>query len=579
VKAWQTDYSTYETALSGVPGVSVSWAENTARAFTGVTNENGELVIPAANAPVGSHTLQIDKKGQFDLPDIVRLAPGYTVNVTQGGASPSVPDTAAKEVYIKVTGPSGTLFARGGFAWYRGVTPLDMLRRTGLECLTDNAGEYVKSIGGVAEFDYGANSGWLYKVNGIETIKESAATYKLNAGDELEWFYTRDYTQEAGSSAWSSAPAAGEDASAAVSLQPKAEVVNGTAAVKLSDEDVKKAVAEALRDKADEIVIAPKAEGEASEISVTLSAASLRSVADETNVKLTLKTALGDMSLSNKGLAALAQEAAGALTLSIAREADLVSVSVALDGKAAAHVAGGIKLRVPLSEKPSAGTVALLVREDGSEEVILLSAVDAGAVLAILDGSARVRIADQSRAFDDVRAGAWFKEDADFVSARGLFQGTGENAFSGDAPMTRAMLASVLYRLAGSPSAEGDAFSDVSATAWYREAAKWAVSSGVIRGMDGGFAGNSNITREQLAVMALRFAQSLDLDMGEPADLARFTDRSAVSAWADEAVQWAVGTGLLTGDDAGRLNAGEPAARAEVAAIVRRFVENWLEAS
>ncbi|MDR2295253.1 MAG: S-layer homology domain-containing protein, partial [Clostridiales Family XIII bacterium] len=544
----------------------------------GLTDENGALTVPAANAPVGGHTLQIDKKGKMDLPDLVRLAPGYTVNVTREGASAQTPGGVSDEVYITVTGPSGSLFARGGFPWYGGITPLALLGKTGLRYETDAAGAYVKAIGGIAEFDYGPNSGWLYRVNGVETIRESAAKYRLNAGDTLEWFYTRDYTQEAGSAAWSAAPAA-ENAAIAVTLRPETEAVNGAAEARIADEDVKKVVAEALKSKADEIAITPKITGEASRISATLSVASLRGIANDADVKLTLKTALGDMSLSAGGLDALAALDAGEsapFTLSIEREADRVSALIVLDGKTSDRVEGGVKLRVPLPEQPTAGTVALRVREDGTEEIVLLSIAEAGALVAILDGSATIRTEDRRRAFDDVGDDAWFKGDADFVSARGLFLGTGGNAFSGDAPMTRAMLTAVFHRLAGSPAAAGNAFSDIADTAWYREAAKWAAANGIIRGMDGGFAGDRDITREQLAVTAMRFAQTLDINMGDPAELAGFTDRSAISAWADEAMRWAVGVGLLEGDAGKRLNAGAPAARAEVAAVVRRFVENWV---
>jgi hypothetical protein len=576
IKAWETDWSTYQTALRPVPGVHVSWAENTAFAFTDVTDADGTLVIPAAKASVGKHTLQISKTDASGLPDIVRLAPGYTVEVTQTGASSQTPETAADEVYIKVTGPSGTLFARNGFPWYRGVTPFALLQSTGLSYETDATGAYVKSIAGVAEFDYGPNSGWLYKVNGIETIKESAAAYKLNAGDELEWFYTRDYTKESGSSAWSTAPAA-EEGAATVALRPEAEAVNGAVAVKLNDEDVKKAVSEAQRDKADEIAITPKITGEASKVSVELSAASARSIANDTTADLALKTALGDLRVAHEGLAALTKgEDAGPLTLSIDRSAGLVSAIVAVDGKPVQNVEGGLKLRVPSAEKPSAGTVAVLVREDGAEEVVLLSSATAGGTVVILDGSATIRIEDRSRAFDDVREGAWYKEDADFVSARALFRGTGENAFSGDLPMTRAMLVTVFHRLAGAPAAAGNAFSDVPAAAWYREAAQWAADKGIVLGTDEGFAGGREITREQIATMAMRFAASVGADLGDPAELSRFTDSSAISAWAKESVEWAVGTGLLQGDG-NRLNPGGSATRAEVAAILRRFVEHWVE--
>jgi hypothetical protein len=576
VKTWPTYGQSSEP--SPAENVSVSWAKNTVFAYTGLTDKNGALVIPADKAPTGRHTLQIDKTGKFGLPDIVRLAPGYAVNVTKESASPQAPETKSDEVYIKVTGPSGTLFVRKGFSWYRGVTPLALLRETGLSHETDAAGAYVSSIGGVKEFDYGPNSGWLYKVNGVETIKESAAAYKLNAGDELEWFYTSDYTKESGSSAWSSAPA-GEGAATAA-LQPEAEAKNGAAEIKLSDEDVKKVVSEALRDGASEIVIAPKITGEANKVSVELSAAAARGIANDTTAGLALKTSLGDMSISHAGLAALTEEGSGQLTLSIERNAGLISAIVALDGKAVRSVEGGVKLRVPLADAegaPSAGTVAILVREDGSEEVILLSKVTADGIIAVLDGSATIRTEDRSRAFDDVRESAWYKDDAAFVSARALFRGTGENEFSGDIPMTRAMLAAVFHRLAGSPASEGSAFPDVPDAAWYREAAKWASDNGIVRGAEGNFAGNSEITREQLAAMAMRFAASVDADMGRPEELSGFTDDTEVSAWAEESVKWAVGADLLKGDG-GLLKPGGLATRAEVAAIMRRFIENWTEA-
>jgi uncharacterized cupredoxin-like copper-binding protein len=566
-------------ASSPAKDVSVFWAEHTVSAFTGVTDGSGTLVVPASKAPLGRHTLRISKTREDGLPLIVRLAPGYTVELTREGASSSVPEGATQEIYVKVTGPEGTLFARKGFPWFSNATPLSMLSLTKLPYETDAARAYVKSIGGIEEFDYGANSGWLYKVNGIETIRESSAEYKLNAGDELEWFYTRDYTKESGSSAWTAAPAAEEDGAKAAVLRPEAEAAAGAAAITLRDEDVKKVVAEALRGNAKEIVIEPKIKGEAGKVSVALSAASARGIANDAKARLTLKTALGDVSVRSEGLAALAEEVSAALTLSIEREADIVSAEVSVDGKAAARVAGGVKLRLPVPEKPGSGTVALRLRDDGSEEIILLSAALDGDLVAVLDGSARVRAADRSRAFADVGENTWFKDDADFVSARELFRGTGEDEFSGALPMTRAMLVSVFHRLAGSPAAEGSAFPDVSEAAWYREAAAWAAAAGVMRGMDGGFAGNLEITREQLAAAAMRFAESVGADMGEPAALTGFTDHSAVSAWAEEAAAWAVGAGLLKGDESRRLNAGDAAARAEVAAVMRRFVEGLIRAS
>ena len=134
------------------------------------------------------------------------------------------------------------------------------------------------------------------------------------------------------------------------------------------------------------------------------------------------------------------------------------------------------------------------------------------------------------------------------------------------------MLATVLYRMAGEPAVTGSAsFTDVAAGQWYTDGITWASQQGVVQGVgDSKFDPNGAITREQLAVMLYRYADGETVS----ADMSRFQDRTSISDWALEAMNWAVAQGILSGSDQGLLNPGSVASRAEVATMLMRFIEN-----
>jgi hypothetical protein len=113
----------------------------------------------------------------------------------------SADELATEYVYTTVIGPAGALYSRQPMTWVSGMTPLSALYNTGLAVV--NSGGYVSSVAGIAEFDYGATSGWLFEVNGDESILQASNLYTLSADDELVWFYTCDYTEEEGSGTWS----------------------------------------------------------------------------------------------------------------------------------------------------------------------------------------------------------------------------------------------------------------------------------------------------------------------------------------------------------------------------------------
>lgn len=170
--------------------------------------------------------------------------------------------------------------------------------------------------------------------------------------------------------------------------------------------------------------------------------------------------------------------------------------------------------------------------------------------------------------FADVPQDNWFADAVKYVSENKLMNGTSTTAFSPNENMSRAMLATVLYRMSGETAEADSSFGDVSSSAYYAAAVNWASSKGIVNGTDRGmFSSDLSITREQLAAMLYRYA-------GEPsvsADLSAYTDAVSISPYAEKAVEWCVAKGILSGKSATRLAPQDTATRAECAAILQRF--------
>ena len=183
-----------------------------------------------------------------------------------------------------------------------------------------------------------------------------------------------------------------------------------------------------------------------------------------------------------------------------------------------------------------------------------------------------------SARFGDVSPyGSWDHGGIDYVLSHGFFNGTGETTFSPNSVMTRAMLVTVLWRGCASPTGYENPFSDVSAGAWYAEAAAWGHASGIVKGLgEGRFGPDGLVTREQMATILYRLAGLAGYDTGKRTDLSGFPDRGQVSDWAAEAMSWAVAEGLITGSAVGNttyLRPGCGSTRAQAATVLMRFSE------
>ena len=177
--------------------------------------------------------------------------------------------------------------------------------------------------------------------------------------------------------------------------------------------------------------------------------------------------------------------------------------------------------------------------------------------------------------FDDVKSSHWYQEAVDYVAENGIMGGVSANTFAPNAPATRAMLVTVLHRLAGTPDAEqAHGFTDLANGAWYAGAVAWAAENGIVDGVgDALFAPNAHITREQLAAILYRYAIHCGLDITAAADLNAYTDGAQVSPWAQDAMRWAIASGLISGRSASALAPQSGATRAEIAQLLMNFAK------
>lgn len=183
--------------------------------------------------------------------------------------------------------------------------------------------------------------------------------------------------------------------------------------------------------------------------------------------------------------------------------------------------------------------------------------------------------------FTDVPEGAWYEDAAAYVYKHGLMPGTSATTFAPDVTTSRAMIATILWRMAGSPVVNyAMNYTDVAQGQWCSEAIRWATSEGVVTGYGNGLFGtNDPITREQLATMLWRYAQTegYDVSIGEDTNILSYTDVTDLSEYAIPAMQWAVGAGIINGTgDGSTLTPQGQATRAQAAVMLQRFCEKYV---
>ena len=185
-----------------------------------------------------------------------------------------------------------------------------------------------------------------------------------------------------------------------------------------------------------------------------------------------------------------------------------------------------------------------------------------------------VFVEEVSQPFSDVSPKAWYGPAVLDLYQKKLLQGVAPHRFAPDSPALREEVVALLYRMAGSPAVSGaSGFADVPAGAWYAAPLRWAEEKGIAQGTgEGTFAPGRPVTRQELAVFLYRYAQAQGEDVSRQASLAGYRDSAAVAPWAREAVQWAVGEGILQGTQANTLDPEGTATRAQLAVMADRFL-------
>ena len=178
--------------------------------------------------------------------------------------------------------------------------------------------------------------------------------------------------------------------------------------------------------------------------------------------------------------------------------------------------------------------------------------------------------------FQDVHTSDWYYDDVRYVTEHGLMNGVSQTRFAPEETLTRGMIVTILHRMEGEPkAASSGTFTDVPNGQWDTEAVEWAAANGIVNGYGNGkFGPTDPVTREQLAAILYRYTKykGLDVSVGEDTNILSYTDALTVSEYAIPALQWACGEGLINGAN-GKLMPADHATRAQVAAIIHRYLE------
>ena len=346
---------------------------------------------------------------------------------------------------------------------------------------------------------------------------------------------------------------------------------------------------------------------------VTLSTDTIASICKTEADGVTIKLPSAELRVDRQTLAAVTEQAAGSKlrlvvepdstarsTMTAAQKSTLAGMKNAaaleayfVSGGTRIHDFKGGSVELSIPYRADGAIRAWFLKEDGTREPVSARYDKENAQLILhhfshyvieeLDSSAAYTVCAKDDscplgAFGDLTAAAWYHDGVHYCLENGLMRGVSGGKFLPDGSTTRAQLVTILWRLEGSPETTGAVrFGDTADGAWYTEAVRWAAGCGVVKGYDNGcFGPNDAVTREQMAAILYRYAQhkGYDVSAGKDTNILSFSDAFAVSEYAIPAMQWACGSGLMTGAqrDGGMLLAPrDTTTRAQAATLIMRF--------
>jgi hypothetical protein len=576
-----------------------------------VTDADGNVTItlPAA----GTYTISAARPGTINTTDLVpplcqvtvvssSSPPGTTITVyfTLEGMSSSgkletwinrkavtniTDDAAVSEVIIKALAGTGYTQSGAQNGYIKSITTPDGFTLS-------------EAYNGMP------NSGWLFKVNSkLPTV--GIDSYIVKNGDHVLLYFTRDYTNDPDAGRIPGGNNTREEKPVVTSEIEVSTIIEAGVDVAAINSDAIKDALNKLEEPSDtingaEVKIIVTGTDKQSPVRVEIKTDAIKEII-KANAQLTIASGVGTLTFDTGTLAGITR---GRADDSMVRFVVTPVVNATLDN-AIQKVVGNS----PVFDLSIMVGDTIIHQFEGTATVFLpfspAAGVDPGTLTVYyLDGNSNpvpmenARYDAERRGFvfttnhfslfyigetniewinpyTDVNADDWFYDAVTFVSQKGLFSGTSTTTFSPNSPMTRAMLATVLYRLEGSPIVSGtNAFTDVQKGEWYTDAVIWSNASDIVRGYGSGLFGtNDNATREQTAAILYHYAKYKGYDVTAAANLKAFSDAESISSWAQSAMSWANAEGLINGRTKANLVPGDSASRAEVASILQRFVE------
>ena len=509
------------------------------------------------------------------------------------------PVVAGQRAFISVTDPfSGPGQTRTFFpgTWIdigENETVYTLLRRTGLDIETRfyaGGNIYVVNINGWGEFSDGPLSGWVYSVNGVPGERASGH-FPVNNGDRVEWLFTRNLGYDVFGDQGFGAPGSAQEEDEIVNLdiEVAANVTNGVATAEITTNMVRDAIAQ-LADADEEItglkfIIAK--EEDVSRVEAFLTVGTIREMI-QNDLALTIMSDLVTRTFDLETLLGLADGELNPTRVAVIVEIidatyanielhenvfdEIINLKVKIGNTVVSEFAGLVRVTVPFVRPiimPISDTDLLTVYNiDENENLREMSGAQyrAAAMTFSSNHLGSFVISEWINPFDDVLRHDWHLRNVRFVYAHGLMSGVATGEFAPEQDLTRAMIATILWRLAGEPDAAGSGvLTDVQAGRWYESPANWANAQGIMNTEGGIFSANESITYGQIIEILINFANTQELRIVAGENQLRQVTSSELTTLFNSA-------GALQ-----RLSANNILNRAQVAAIMQLFIENTTE--
>nr|WP_315025272.1 S-layer homology domain-containing protein [uncultured Aminipila sp.] len=381
-------------------------------------------------------------------------------------------------------------------------------------------------------------------------------------------------------------------------IKPVSTISGNTATSTISNSEAEKAVEAVKNNKAEEFIIEPEIKKDVEKVVVKLPKTAISSLADDTEAAVTVKSNVAVISISNEALSSISNTAGTTVSITAERlnkdklskenkeligDKPVFEFKINVDNKEVTSFSGKITINLPYvpgKDEDINKLTVYYIDKNGKAVEMTGARYDKNSksvVFATEHFSTFAIVYDKNKVlFEDINETDWFYPSVQFVTSNGLFKGVTETMFKPNDCMTRGMLVTSLYRMAGSPKVKFEnKFIDVENGAWYADAVVWAYENKIVRGYkDNVFGTNDNITREQIAAILYRYAMTKGYNTTVVSNMNDFTDYDKISSYALDSMEWAVTNKIIGGRSKNIIAPKSLATRAEVSTMLMRFVEN-----